>query len=108
DEVLDVLGVAPDRRLVRLHVGDTAGRSDRGVTLVVMGKGTRHHVGRRLQRGVDVADLEAYPRRDLALRIEVAIVLPEVAVAREDRIVVVCDLERRGRLDRVVLLRRDD
>src|SRR5205085_1117934 len=86
DEVLDVLGVAPDRRLVRLHVGDTAGRSDRGVTLVVMGKGTRHHVGRRLQRGVDVADLEAYPRRDLALRIEVAIVLPEVAVAREDRI----------------------
>ena len=58
--------------------------------------------------GVDVALERLDPRRRLAGRVERAHLAEEVPAARDLRRVAVDDLQRRGRLDRVVLLRGDD
>ena len=93
---------------VAVNVGDRTARPDRHVTLVMMGERTRHRVRRRGERSVDVA-LQRVPDRcrDLPLRVEVAVVPPQVARSGKDRVRVPHDLELSSRLDRVVLLRRN-
>src|SRR5262249_58153320 len=93
---------------VRPPARDRARRADRHGALVVTRERPRDHVRRRSERLVGVAGLRLDPSRDLALGVEVAVALPEAAVTREDRVVVVDDLQLRGGLDRVVLLRPAD
>ena len=95
--------------LIRLDVRDAAARADRHVALVVVLERARDRVRRRGQRGVDVALRRAFSvADDLPLGVHVAVVLPEVAGARKDRVGVPHDLQLRRSLDRVELLRRHD
>ena len=66
-------------------------------------------LARRLQRRVDVARVRGVAGRVLRVRVaRLAQPAPVVAGARQLRVALPDDLQLRRRLDRVVLLRRDD
>ena len=106
-----VLDVRVDDRAVLRHVGDGDVRADRSVHLVVVGERSRVRLRGRLHRRVEARRspvCAAIAGRGLAGAVRVAHPLPEVPAAGDRRRIRPLHLELRGRLDRVVLLRRDD
>ena len=94
---------------VRRHVGDAAARPDRHVALVVVLEASPDTVCAAEASAASTLPLFARrppPGSDPAAS-SCAVVLPEVAGARQDRVRVPDDLQLRRRLDRVELLRRN-
>ena len=117
-DAVAVLHVPEDDRAVRGHVRDRDVRPDRRVHLVVVLERPAPGLRGRRHRGVDARELARETRRGRALRrdpcrrlargVALAHAEPEVADRVDLRRIRPLDLQDRGRLDRVVLLRRDD
>ena len=101
------LRVREHERARRADRGNAAARADRAVHLVVVLIGLRQHRRRSLECRVGVAG-EGRGVHRLPGGVLGAELFHDVAVARQDRVVLVGDLQLGRRLDRVVLVRRDD